>query len=155
MDLQLCEKAVAQMKARRSSERVGSEIFIVGDIGQLGQRTEWILVLHGGKAATVDYVTSQGRKGLLLSYHPGHQIPRKVWASTNFTERHRVLHDIIDSSVQSKGSRWSWFEGTLDEFLVRSKNSKNSDVIALVTPGDKRTHSALSTALSMKRHVAF
>jgi hypothetical protein len=134
-----CAVALKKAKATVAHTRSSADIFVVRDVVSLGQRLDWFAILGGRMVATGEYLTSGGIRGQALSYGPAYRVRRRIWASPNFADNHATLHGIIDHFVQLPLSRWTWFVGSIDEYLAAAVKQKHGAqrIIAVVTPSDK------------------
>ena len=77
--------------------------------------------LNRGAIAQLEYVTSHGKAGTCLVFNPAvQQNKRMVWAFASFMLRNPRAYGILDRSMCSPRSAWSWFVGDNVEFVAQS-----------------------------------
>ena len=123
--------------------REDAKHFVVRTVSQPGQRVQWLLALRGGCVSDPAWLASKGRRGLHLTYKSGVQTARRVWVSPTWAERHSRLYDIISAAIQTLGSRWSFFNGSVEEYVRAARAAGSSrPIFGLVTPGDQAASQA-------------
>ncbi|CAE7383924.1 nlaXM, partial [Symbiodinium pilosum] len=136
-DLPACRRALSA-GARVSSNRARAGVFIVADIASPGQRVRWHLAIRGGAVMDPAWLKSQGRGGFMLKYKAATQVPRKVWVSAAWAERHEELFHILGRAAAARGSKWSLLQMSEAEILPAIARRNNTRPIhILLTPGDK------------------
>lgn len=139
-----CKGELVKLGASCCHNRVEADIFVIAAFDKIPQRSRWFAVLGGKSIADVDYLASRGKQGGYLHYKPATMKLKRIWVSPDFAVKHLVLHEIVSHFVQSPSTRWSWFEGSLQEYVDASKKSIKNGVpmTALVTLADKSNNEA-------------
>jgi hypothetical protein len=103
-------KALTKLACRIVPERTEAKVFIVKDLSDLGVRTKWCAALGGSYVTTVGTL-EHGRGPVLLYHEARRDVPRTLWLSPQFRERHPKLVSILQTLAFSteavdNGSRW-------------------------------------------------
>jgi hypothetical protein len=103
--------ALSSLGCNIVQERTDAKVIVVKDVSDLGVRTKWCTALVGNYVTTVDTL-ALGR-GPILSYCAAREVvPRTVWMSQKFQERHPKVASILQtlafsSDALQNGSRWT------------------------------------------------
>ena len=138
------DNEVRQQRGIPGSSRTNADVFVSSDPTVIGQRCELIAIANGVLVMSPDYLLTQGTSGQAVSYLPGTEQARSIWASPAWVERHTTLFELLDHVINKAESKWSWFHGTIAEFRRQSaRHGLNSrKFLGLVTPGDRRADQA-------------
>ena len=142
-----CCSTIARLRARQTDVRTDADVIVVHDLATVGQRNKWVCALGGLTVMTAECMVATGRKGDMVGFKQATLTKRCLWTSPAFAQRHTILHEIIGAFVQKPGSKWTWFCGTLQEYLAAGNNRRV--ILGLVTPGDKAASQAIIYLLSV------
>ena len=142
-----CCSTIARSRARQTDVRTDADVIVVHDLATVGQRNKWVCALGGLTVMTAECMVAAGCKGDMVAFRQATLTTRCLWTSPAFAQRHTILHEIIGAFVQKPGSKWTWFFGTLQEYLA-AVNSRRV-ILGLVTPGDKAASQAYIYLLSV------
>ena len=115
------------------SDRQAASVYVAPNPAEPGQRVEICAILYGRSILQPEFVRSRGASGGLVCYTKAVGVRRELWVSPAWADRHGVLYNILETAVETSGSKWEWFQGDLDDYLKLPERRK---VIGLVTPGD-------------------
>ena len=133
--------AVRRLGLNKTEQRTCADVFVQHDVSALGGRVAWCLALKGGFVANPDFMKNSAT-GALVRHLP---TSGSLWASVAFVEHNNDLFALIDSLV-NRCPKWSWFTGSLEDFLHKAKrNSKRhgATLYGLVTKTEKSTQARM------------
>jgi hypothetical protein len=81
-------------------------VCIVADPARLPVRMKWVMALRGGVAVQPRFLTSKGRRGAAVAYHPAIATPRQLWMSPAFVEKFPNVVAVIQSASVHQNSKW-------------------------------------------------
>ena len=135
------------------SVRAEARIFIVSDLKQPGQRTEWALSLCGGLLLPRSTFCHEKQVGAVVRFKAAVMTKRMVFITNRFAKCHPVLAELVTSSSTLGNSKWTLirkaeYDAHNATQAARAKRLRRTkDALALVTKTQKREEPVLRLPL--------
>ena len=126
--------------------RVLADTFVVPDPGSPGVRVVIAAALRGAEVASPTHIF--GRRGPVIAYERALGIPRKLYLTDAFREKHPGIANIMCCLASEKKSKWKMFKSSAAFEAAKgacASGGKRSQAIAIATSGE--------AAKSPKRYV--
>ncbi len=112
-------------------------VCIVADPARLPVRMKWVMALRGGVAVQPRFLTSKGRRGAAVAYHPAIATPRQLWLSPTFAEKFPNVVAIIQSASVHQNSKWRLIATRAMYRAARAKAKGRWSCIAVIAHEEK------------------
>ena len=100
------KQAIAKLSMVTVTDPAKSNVFVVPDPGDPGQRLQWYAVLFGIRIVSKEFLQSGGRRGASVVFKPAISTRRAIWMSARFLVAHPSLAHIVQQVVGRPGNKW-------------------------------------------------
>lgn len=135
-DEQAFKRALRTHSLQRVHDRLHAHVFVVANLGALGQRVRWCCMLGGGLICDVKCIVAGGHSGASIGLKAATLSKRQIWCSPEFVAKHPEVHKIITCKAQLPSSNWRWVQNKqqlLDLGTRRTAAGHGGEVVAFVT----------------------
>eukprot|EP00438_Fugacium_kawagutii_P007891 Skav203673 [mRNA] locus=scaffold259:498:3152:+ [translate_table: standard] len=136
----LCRKRVV-------AECIDATIHVVANVSAPQLAISWAVGLRGGHMLDLDYLKSDGKEGVCVSYDPAIALQRKLYVCPLFQRQEQRLSTMIRQAARLPHSKWKLLTSWEDFFKYRS-TCQSLQCVALaaqasldVVPGDQHIFS--------------
>mmetsp|Transcript_152060 Transcript_152060/g.265051 ORF Transcript_152060/g.265051 Transcript_152060/m.265051 type:complete len:1079 (-) Transcript_152060:116-3352(-) len=122
-----------------AEDRTQASIFVVDDVSNPGQRTQWCASLLGAWVLSPKAFLHEEQA--VLKYKPYIETYRQVWMSDLFLERHAVIADILRKVTKVENSKWTLLQSRKEFLRIyadASKRGRGSNIVALFAKKEDR-----------------
>jgi hypothetical protein len=112
-------------------------VCIVADPARLPVRMQWVMALRGGVAVQPRFLTSNGRRGAAVAYHPAIATPRQLWLSPTFAEKFPHVVAVIQSAFVHQTSNWRLIATRSVYNVARAKAKGRLSCLAVIAREEK------------------
>ena len=132
--------------ARVVDRRSDAQIFVMGDVGNPGQKARWAAALYGATLVSAQLMLSAGQEGPYISFKAAVTTRRLIWMSEGFKRRHPIVSGIIIEAAASPRSCWQLI-ATREAFLAKVLLTKSSPrlVMGIVSAREKQATGSFQT----------
>jgi hypothetical protein len=121
------------------NDRLSATVFVVQDVAQAGQRTNWAATLVGGSIVTARFF--EGEDAPVITKVKAIGIHKELYISQAVRANHPAIAEVITKATRLAGSKWKMIE-TEAAFVARyvqaNKSHRGPNVIAILSRVDSK-----------------
>jgi hypothetical protein len=141
------------MQVLSADRRLHSELFVVANPADAGQRSTWAAVLGGRRVCSVEYLVSLGLRGSSVKYKPAISVRRCVWMSPAFKDAQKSLAMLVDGAGNLPGSAWVIFTDVGLLFDGMRRSSRRAGLYAALVTTREKCHGDSNTNHTPRHNV--
>ena len=131
-------EAIAKHGMNQLRHRLQADMICADTVSDLSLVSQWVLAMKGGTFVTTTALVKGQRFSGMVKFRRALQTKRMIWISTDFTDCHPELANIVLQAIALPCSNWKSLEGQVDDFFAESnRRRQNMGVIALVSGLEK------------------